>query len=269
MLGVQQLRAFIAVFENGTVTGAAASLGRTQPQVSRLISSLEAGVGFPLFVRERRRLVPTQRGARFYDEVKPALDGLDNIARLGEEIRRDTEAVLRILVPPYAAHTILPRALARFCARYPERRYSVEILARNAMGSWITFHPFDVGVAALPFEIPAIKVKRFAAVETVVVMPKGHPLARQAHDPRPRPRRRAVHRHEPQHAAASAARRDLCTGRRGIADQGRDLDQRVGLRDGGAGARAWRSSTRSCRSPATPGSSSTGAGSPATAPSSA
>lgn len=177
VLNVQQMRALIAVMEIGTVTGAAAAIGRTQPQVSRLISNLEDEIGFPLFVRERRRLVATQRGARFYDEVKNALDGLDNIKRVAEQIRNDTEGVLRILAPPYVAHTVLPRALAAFRERYPDRRTVVEIVMRNAIGSWIAFHPFDVGIASLPFEIPAFKVKRFASVESVVVLPKGHPLA--------------------------------------------------------------------------------------------
>lgn len=176
MLKVQHLRALTAVMETGTVTAAATVLGRTQSQASRLISSLEEELGFSLFERERRRLVPTQRGARFYDEVKRALAGLDNIDRVAAELRLDQEAELRILAPPYTAHTIVPRALSRFCARYPERRYSVEIVVRNTIGSWIAFHPFDVGIASLPFEIPSIKVKRLAAVKTVVVLPKAHPL---------------------------------------------------------------------------------------------
>jgi DNA-binding transcriptional LysR family regulator len=174
---VQQLRALTAVMETGTVTAAANLLGRTQSQASRLISSLEEELGFSLFERQRKRLVPTARGTRFYDEVKHALAGLDNINRVAAEIRLNKEAELRILAPPYTAHTIVPAALHRFRARYPERRYSLEILVRNTIGSWIAFHPFDVGIASLPFDIPSIATKRVAAVETVVVLPKGHALA--------------------------------------------------------------------------------------------
>lgn len=163
--------------EVGTVTAAAESLLRTQPQVSRLISELEQDVGFPLFFRQRRRLVPTQRGSRLYADVKRALNGLDEIDRIAEEIRTDTEAVLRILVPPYAAGTVLPGALKAFVGRFPERRYTVEIISRNSMGTWISFHPFDVGIASLPFDLPAIQVHPFATVETVVVVPAAHLLA--------------------------------------------------------------------------------------------
>ena len=61
MLPVNHLRAFVAVVEAGTVTAASAAIGRTQPQVSRLVSGLEEAVGFALFVRENRRLLLTQR----------------------------------------------------------------------------------------------------------------------------------------------------------------------------------------------------------------
>jgi DNA-binding transcriptional LysR family regulator len=47
------------------------------------------------------------------------------------------------------------------------------------MGSWLPFHPFDIGIAALPFELPATRVRRFAAMQTVVVLPRGHPLTRK------------------------------------------------------------------------------------------
>lgn len=177
MQNILSLRAFIAIMEIGTVTGAAEALRRTQPQVSRLIADLEHEIGFSLFFRQRRRLVPTQRGSRLYVDVKRALNGLDEIDRIAEEIRTDTEAVLRILVPPYAATSILPGALRTFADRFPERRYSVEIVNRNSMGTWISFHPFDVGIASLPFDLPAVQAHPFATVETVVALPAGHRLA--------------------------------------------------------------------------------------------
>lgn len=179
-LTVGQLRAFAAVVEFGTVTSAASGLSRTQPQVSRLVADLEAAVGFDLFSREGRKLVLTKRGARLFDEVKHALDSLDSVQRSAERIRDDSETGLRVLAPPYIAHTILPQALAKFRQSFPKRVYSVEIVARDAIGSWLPFRPFDIGIAALPFELSAAKTRRFAAFETVVVLPKNHPLRRKS-----------------------------------------------------------------------------------------
>ncbi|MHA7778014.1 LysR family transcriptional regulator [Roseibium sp. M-1] len=172
------LEAFVAVVDVGTVTGAAELLRRTQPQVSRLITELETDVGFELFVRERRRLVPTQRGMRFYFDARRVLNGVDDLRRIAEEIRTGSEAVLRIMAPPYIANTVLAPALCAFRERYPNRRFAVELVNRNYMGNWMSFQPFDVGIASLPFELPSIRTRGFAVVDTVVVLPKRHDLLR-------------------------------------------------------------------------------------------
>jgi DNA-binding transcriptional LysR family regulator len=176
MPSIHHYRAFVAVMEEGSVTAAAHSIGRTQPQVSRLIATLEAELAFELFMRDRRRLFPTARGARFYSEAKRALDGIDNLLVVASEISREGGDVLRILAPTYIAHSFLPAALRELRRRLPGLRFSVEIVARNAIGSWIAFHPFDVGVAALPFDHPGVKVEPFATVSSVVVLPNDHRL---------------------------------------------------------------------------------------------
>ena len=176
---IQNYRAFVAVMDAGSVTAASQTMGRTQPQVSRLVAGLEEELGFILFDRRRQRLIPTERGARLYEEVKRALDGVDNLGAIASQIAGEGTDILRVLAPTYVAHSFLPAALARFSARMPGHRVSVEIVGRNSIGSWISFHPFDVGVAALPFERPSIEVERFAVTNTVVVLPKRHRLLKK------------------------------------------------------------------------------------------
>ena len=176
-IAVQGLRAFRAVMEVGSTGAAADRMGRTQPQLSRLISQLEDEIGFPLFDRERRRLVPTDRAHRFYQDVLRALDGLDSIKQIGEELRLEADAQLRVIAPPYASYTILPEALARYRHTYPNGQFSLELVTRSSMGRWLSFHHFDIGIASLPFDAPSISSIPLAQVQTVVVMPAGHPLA--------------------------------------------------------------------------------------------
>ena len=177
-IAVQGLRAFRAVMEGGSTATAADRLGRTQPQLSRLIAQLEEEIGFPLFDRERRRLVPTPRAHRFYQEVLRALDGLDNIKQVAEELRLEADAQLRVIAPPYASYTVLPEALARYRKRFPSGEFSLELVTRSSMGRWISFHNFDIGIASLPFDAPSISTTPLAQVDTVVVMPLGHPLSK-------------------------------------------------------------------------------------------
>jgi DNA-binding transcriptional LysR family regulator len=177
-IAVQGLRAFRAVMEGGSTAAAAKRLGRTQPQLSRLVSQLEAELGFLLFHREHRSLVPTARAHRFYQEVLRALDGIDNIKQIAEELRLEADASLRVIAPPYASYTVMPEALARYRQTYPNVQFSLELVTRSSMGRWISFHNFDLGIASLPFDAPLITSMPLAQVATVVVMPVGHPLTR-------------------------------------------------------------------------------------------
>ncbi len=63
---LEALRAFV---DGGSVSQAAVRLGRTQPQVGRLLSALEQELGFALFDRQNRRLTLTADGREYYAQV--------------------------------------------------------------------------------------------------------------------------------------------------------------------------------------------------------
>jgi DNA-binding transcriptional LysR family regulator len=177
MYTIQGLRAFVAVCQQGTVTAAAEAMHRTQPQVSRLISELEADLGFALFVREGRRLTPTIRGVRFFEEARRTLASFDDIERVVSELRVEKDAPVRVLAPPHAVHTVIPPAIARVRKKYPKFHVQIEIITRSAIGSWSAYRPFDIGIAALPFDLPWIRKEPFARTKMLLLVPAQHPLA--------------------------------------------------------------------------------------------
>jgi DNA-binding transcriptional LysR family regulator len=59
VFSLHQLRCFLATYEHGSLTAAAAELGYAQPSVSEQIKSLEKTCGAPLFRRVGRGVVPT------------------------------------------------------------------------------------------------------------------------------------------------------------------------------------------------------------------
>jgi DNA-binding transcriptional LysR family regulator len=177
MYTIQGLRAFVVVCQQGTVTAAAEAMHRTQPQVSRLISELEGDLGFALFVREGRRLTPTMRGVRFFEEARRTLASFDDIERVVSELRVEKDAPVRVLAPPHAVHTVIPPAIARVRKKYPKFHVQIEIITRSAVGSWSAYRPFDIGIAALPFDLPWIRKEPFARTKMLLLVPAQHPLA--------------------------------------------------------------------------------------------
>ena len=69
MLDVKQMEAFRTVVERGSVTTAALVLGVSQPAVSALVARLEEALGYALFTREHRRMVPTAEALALVGEV--------------------------------------------------------------------------------------------------------------------------------------------------------------------------------------------------------
>ncbi|MCG8542959.1 MAG: LysR family transcriptional regulator, partial [Alphaproteobacteria bacterium] len=58
-LNLRQLEVFHAVITMGSATEAAKLLNTTQPAVSKMIANTEEIIGFDLFKRVNRRLMPT------------------------------------------------------------------------------------------------------------------------------------------------------------------------------------------------------------------
>lgn len=177
MFTLQSLRAFVAVFEHGKVTLAAQIMGITQPQVSRLVAELETELGFQLFTREGKRLVPTARAMRFYAEACQLLAAYSDLGRVARELRREKDEPLRILAPAHVAHSIVPLALSSLRHFNPECRIRLDELGRNVTGGWSVYKPFDVGVSGSLFDLPWARKTALASGRLLVLMPKGHPLA--------------------------------------------------------------------------------------------
>ncbi|WP_339645818.1 LysR family transcriptional regulator, partial [uncultured Pelagibacterium sp.] len=74
---IGQLAAFEAVQRTGSTIAAAKALDLSQGTVSRLVASLEAQLGRPLFLRQSKRLVPTPAGIDYARDIAAALDAIE------------------------------------------------------------------------------------------------------------------------------------------------------------------------------------------------
>jgi DNA-binding transcriptional LysR family regulator len=81
-IDLEWLRTFKAIYEHGTLTGAAQALYISQPGVSLHLNSLEAYTGYKLFDRSAKKLVPTERGKVIYNFVEEPLLKLESAEEL-------------------------------------------------------------------------------------------------------------------------------------------------------------------------------------------
>lgn len=78
MVNLEWFRTFKAIYETGSLTGAAETLYISQPGVSLHLSSLEAHVGYKLFDRSSRKVVSTEKAKILYNYIQEALCRLED-----------------------------------------------------------------------------------------------------------------------------------------------------------------------------------------------
>ena len=88
MVNLEWYRTFKAVYKTGTLTSAAEELFISQPGVSLHLSSLETYVGYKLFDRTGRKMVPTEKGKVLYNFIIEALTKLEEAEK---NFQRSTE----------------------------------------------------------------------------------------------------------------------------------------------------------------------------------
>jgi DNA-binding transcriptional LysR family regulator len=71
------LRSFIAVYDSGSFSLAAAALRTVQSNISTRIKNLEEQLGTPLFERRYRRVLPTEAARRLYPRAAELLATLE------------------------------------------------------------------------------------------------------------------------------------------------------------------------------------------------
>lgn len=88
MVNLEWYRTFKAIYSTGTLTGAAQTLFISQPGVSLHLSSLESYVGYKLFDRTARRMVPTEKGKVFYNFI---IEPLSKLEEAEKNFQKSTE----------------------------------------------------------------------------------------------------------------------------------------------------------------------------------
>lgn len=118
-MDVAWLRVFREVAVQGSLTGAAAVLGYTQPAVSRQIAALERAVGGRLFDRLPRGVRLTAEGAGLLPHAEAVLARLRAAEQSLESLRELRTGRLRAGAFDSANAALVPRALAGFRADHP------------------------------------------------------------------------------------------------------------------------------------------------------
>ncbi len=179
-MNFRQIEAFKTVMACGTTTRAAELLRVSQPAVSRLLAELEKATRLKLFERGKGRISPTAEGHAFYNEVRRAFIGLEQLHFAAENIRSFSSGTLRIASLPVLGHAFLPRVAGAFCARNPGLSIVLHIHSSETVKTLVQSGQFDLGFAADEIDRAGVKARQFASPDAVCILPSSHALSRKS-----------------------------------------------------------------------------------------
>lgn len=155
-------RSFHAVLTEGSLSGAARTLGLTQPSIARHIAALEQAIGTTLFVRSQRGLSPTQAAI----ELKPHVERLASTAtallRTASARAGEVAGTVRISASEVVAIEHLPPILTRLRRRHP--RLSFELSPSNALDDLLQ-RQADIALRMVPPVQQALLARKIGTIE--------------------------------------------------------------------------------------------------------
>jgi DNA-binding transcriptional LysR family regulator len=170
-LQVAHLRTLQAIARHASFSRAAQALNLTQPAVSMQVRHLERALGLPLLERVGKRAFPTRAGELLLAHADRALRELEAGVERVQELRGVVAGRVRLGTSASISIYLLPPALRRFRARYPETE--VVIVTGNAaeITRAVVANTLDVGIVSLPVRDRELVVTPFFRDELVAVAP--------------------------------------------------------------------------------------------------
>lgn len=172
-----QIEAFSAVLAVGTATGAASILNTSQPSISRSIKQMEDATGLRLFDRSKGGFLPTSAATELAAVINEAFQGINDIRRAAEAIRKRETRQIRIACLPAFSQAFLADAIATLIGKEPAVSISVQSLMSKEVHSAVHKGFIDIGIAAYEVDDPNLTIHRYTSMSEIVLMPSAHPLA--------------------------------------------------------------------------------------------
>jgi len=124
-IALRQVRAVIAVCEEGSFTRAAERENATQSGISQHVAAVEQALKVKLFERTSAGVVPTAAGLRYYRRCVEAVGLLDTAGEEARSLASFVTGELRIGLMPTFTRAVLAPTLDHFVSRHPDVRLHI------------------------------------------------------------------------------------------------------------------------------------------------
>ncbi|WP_156757846.1 LysR family transcriptional regulator [Actinokineospora pegani] len=179
MLDVRRLQVLRAVVTSGSVTAAAANLGRTPSAISQQIATLEKEAGLPLLERVGRGVRPTAAGRLLTEHAAVLGRQLAETETALADLRAGRTGNLSLRFFASAGAALVPPALAKLRAEHPGVRVDLKLVdARDPLPEVVDGRA-DLAISVHSHPAPPRGVEFVPLLDDPyrAVLPRGHRLA--------------------------------------------------------------------------------------------
>jgi DNA-binding transcriptional LysR family regulator len=176
-MNLRQLEILRAVMRTRSTVGAARDLAMSQPAVSNAIKNAESALGFLLFERVNKRLIPTQEAQILLAEAEPLFLMQDLISQTAADLRTGRKGRMRIVATSELSESLLPQVIARFSRDHGGVEISLETLRLDNLLGCVEIGIVDIGFAIEPHPRATLKYLPLAQLDMVCACHADSPLA--------------------------------------------------------------------------------------------
>ncbi|HOB11293.1 MAG TPA: LysR family transcriptional regulator [Acetomicrobium sp.] len=142
---LQQLRTFLTVCDEMSITGAASRLFITQSAVSQQIKALEEEFEIKLFDKKGRRICITSDGKVFFEIAKKIIEKADSIAEKLKATKSLEVGSLNLASTHHLAQYLLMKPLIEFHKRHSKIDLTLQSLDAHEIRSAVEARAVDIG----------------------------------------------------------------------------------------------------------------------------
>lgn len=180
-MNLRHLEVLRAVMRARSTVGAAHDLGMSQPAVSNAIKAAETNLGFPLFRRQNKRLIPTEEAYILMGEAEPLFLIKESISQIATRLKAGRKGSVRIVATSELSDSLLPATLARFLNKYQSVEITLETLPVETLLEYVAIGACDVGFAMRPPHRHNLEFIDIADLDMVCAFHETSPLAGRDH----------------------------------------------------------------------------------------
>lgn len=178
-VSLRQLRAFVAIYQEGRLAAAGQALSITPSAASLLLKQLEDGLSVRLFDRSPQGLQPTAAAHATITQARRALMEVEQLGRAVSALDNLHQGRVAVAATPALASYLLPPVMRGFAASHPQLQIVLDDCAPDQLVARVLDESVDfaLGTPEQPLS-PALRSEVLLRDQLSLILRRDHLLAR-------------------------------------------------------------------------------------------